>query len=64
VKRTARIGDKRRNTWRGKRTRSRYESIVKVVVKKDFKKMDWIYLAQDKHQWWSVVNTVLCPHVP
>jgi len=38
VKRQARIGDKRRNTGREKRTVSRYESVVKFVVKKYLKK--------------------------
>jgi hypothetical protein len=26
--------------------------------------MDWIYLAQDRDQWWVVVNTVLNLRVP
>jgi hypothetical protein len=26
--------------------------------------MDWIHLAQDKHQWWALVNMVINMWVP
>jgi len=60
VKRSARIGDKQGTHEGVKKTGSRYEGIVKVIVKKDLKKMDWIYLAQDRDQWLGDANTVVC----
>jgi hypothetical protein len=26
--------------------------------------VDWIHLAQDRHHWWAVVNTVMNLQVP
>jgi hypothetical protein len=26
--------------------------------------VDWMHLAQDRHRWWALVNTVINPWVP
>jgi hypothetical protein len=42
----------------------RHESIWEDSIKIDIKEsgyeiVNWIYLEQDKNQWWALVNTVL-----
>jgi hypothetical protein len=41
------------------RPRRRWENDIKMDMREMvWGGMDWIYLAQDKDQWWSLVNTV------
>jgi hypothetical protein len=55
-------------TWVGKsegkrplgRPRRRWEdNIVMDLMEISWKIMDWIHLAQDRDQWWALVNTVM-----
>jgi hypothetical protein len=33
-------------------------------IKMDLREMDWIDLAQDRDQWWALVNTIMNLQVP
>jgi hypothetical protein len=37
---------------------------VKDLREVGWKVMDWIYLAQDRDQWWALINTVMNLWVP
>jgi hypothetical protein len=63
--------EKKRNPYKseGKRPRARprfrREDNIKVNLKKTgWKSVDWIHLAQDRNQWWDLVNTVMNLRVP
>jgi hypothetical protein len=54
----------------GKRPLGRHGRTCEYNIKLDFREMwgagdvDWIHLAQDKDQWWTLVNTVMKLRVP
>jgi hypothetical protein len=42
-----------------------FENNIKMDLKKNrMGGMDWIHLAQDRDQWWVLVNTVMNFRVP
>jgi hypothetical protein len=42
------------------RTRRRWEDNIKMDLREIlWESVDWMYLAQDRDQWWAVVNTVM-----
>jgi hypothetical protein len=54
---------RRRNlNWKG-RDQSEY-NIRMDLTEIAWDVVEWIHLAQDKHQWWAVVNTVMNLRVP
>jgi hypothetical protein len=47
------------------RPRRRWEDNIRINLRKiGWSSMDWIYLAQDRYQWWALVNTVMNLRVP
>jgi hypothetical protein len=58
--------------WRKSQTaRDRWEetdvggkTILKWILETGWDGMDWIDLAQDRDQWWALVNTVINFRVP
>jgi hypothetical protein len=43
----------------------RYEANIKLDIKEiGFEGVNWIHLAQDRNQWWVVVNTVMNHRIP
>jgi hypothetical protein len=38
--------------------------ILERILKKRCENVDWMYLAQDRDQWWALVNTVMDLQVP
>jgi hypothetical protein len=48
-----------------RRHRRRRENNIKMDLREiGWGVMDWIHLAQDRDQWWAVVNTVMNLPVP
>jgi hypothetical protein len=48
----------------GRPRRRREDNIRMDLMETGWKGMDWIYLAQDRGQWWVLVNTVMNLRVP
>jgi hypothetical protein len=48
------------------RPRRRWEVNVKVDIirETEWEGVDWMHVAQDRDQWWAVVNTVMNQPVP
>jgi len=47
------------------RPRLRWEDNIKTDLKEiGYESLDWIRLAEDKNQWWDLVNTVINIWVP
>jgi hypothetical protein len=47
------------------RTRRRWEDNIRMnLMEIGWRNVDWIHLAQDRDQWWAVVNTVMKLRVP
>jgi hypothetical protein len=38
--------------------------ILEGILGKQWEGVDWIHLAQDRDQWWAVVNVVINLHIP
>jgi hypothetical protein len=38
--------------------------ILKLILKKQGGRVDWIHLVWDRNHWWALVNTVLNLRVP
>jgi hypothetical protein len=50
---------------KGKRALEIWEDNIRMDLGKTrWVGMDWIHLAQDRDQWWAVVNTVMNLRVP
>jgi hypothetical protein len=47
------------------RPRRRWEGNIRTDLGEiEWEGADWIHLAQDRNQWWAVVNTVMNLRVP
>jgi predicted small integral membrane protein len=47
------------------RLRHKREDNIETDLKEiDYEVMNWIHLAQDRDQWWALVNTVINLQVP
>jgi hypothetical protein len=47
------------------RPRRRWEGNIRMDLREGgWEGMDWIHLAQDRDQWWAVVNTLMNLLVP
>jgi hypothetical protein len=44
-----------------RRPRHRWEDNIRKIW---WEGVEWMHLAQDKDQWWAIVNTVMKLHVP
>jgi hypothetical protein len=48
----------------GRPSRKREDNIIMGCRKIGWEGVDWMHLAQDRDQWWAVVNTVISLWVP
>jgi len=47
------------------RPRHRWEDNIRMDLRElGWEGVDWIHLAQDRHQWWTLVKTVMNVWVP
>jgi hypothetical protein len=46
------------------RPRKIWEDIIMDLRGTGWEGVDWVHLAQDRDQWWAVVNTVMKLQVP
>jgi hypothetical protein len=53
-----------RNVQLGRPRRRRQDNIRMDLRKIGWEGVDWLHLAQDSDQWWSLVNTVMKLRVP
>jgi hypothetical protein len=44
--------------------RSRWDDNIKMDLREIGWEVDWIHLAEDKDQWWTLVNTIMNFRVP
>jgi hypothetical protein len=48
-----------------RRLRRRWEGTIRIYLREiGWEVVDWIHVAQDKDQWWILVNTVMYCRVP
>jgi hypothetical protein len=48
-----------------RRFRCRWENYIRMDVREiGWEVVDWMHVAQDRYQWWAIVNTVMNLWVP